>query len=399
MASSAVVEQSLEALVDELSIGETRYEQACNSYKSLGAWLHRQESEVRDFDPQVYVQGSFRLGTAIRPLDESEEYDVDSVCELRALGTRSLSQETLKALVGREIKAYRQSRNMVKPVGEGRRCWTLHYADGAQFHMDIVPALPNGASHRLLLERSGKDARFVETAIVITDNESHNYRIVTDDWPRSNPKGFAEWFKVQMGTPYQRKRRYIADSIRANVEEVPEFKVRTPLQCAIMLLKRHRDAMFVQHPDAKPISIIITTLSAQAYRDEETIGDALLSILGNMERYIMRDGTRFVILNPADPLENFADKWEEHPERARAFFQWLDQARRDFSEALRQVNERLILDRVLPRMGRAAERAAARFSRPAGTLLRPASAVSAAAASAPAFPNARREPTTPQGFA
>jgi hypothetical protein len=78
-------EDFLAALADELAISESRYEQASRSYASLGDWLHRPESTVVKYDPQVYVQGSFCLGTAIRPFNDEEEYDVDSVCLLRSL--------------------------------------------------------------------------------------------------------------------------------------------------------------------------------------------------------------------------------------------------------------------------------------------------------------------------
>lgn len=114
-------EDYLAALADELAISEARYEQANRSYTSLGDWLHRPESAVLRFDPQIYVQGSFRLGTAIRPLNDEEEYDVDSVCVLRLLGTGDLSQKELKKLVGDEIKAYARAQGMVKPVREGKR--------------------------------------------------------------------------------------------------------------------------------------------------------------------------------------------------------------------------------------------------------------------------------------
>jgi hypothetical protein len=36
--------------------------------------------------------------------------------------------------------------------------------------------------------------------------------------------------------------------------------VKTPLQQAVQILKRHRDMMFADDPEHKPISVIITTL-------------------------------------------------------------------------------------------------------------------------------------------
>ncbi|WP_044313041.1 nucleotidyltransferase domain-containing protein [Pseudomonas syringae] len=394
-------EDFLVALADELAISESRYDQARRSYASLGDWLHRPESTVLAYDPQVYVQGSFRLGTAIRPLNDEEEYDVDSVCLLRFLGTRDLTQAQLKELVGNEIKAYRRAQNMVKPVREGRRCWVLDYADGAQFHMDIVPAVPNAERQRLLLEARNLDLKWSETAMVITDLESPVYHVVSDDWQRSNPKGYAEWFKGRMGEVFERRKRALAESIRASVEDIPDYKVRTPLQSAIMILKRHRDGMFEGRYDERPISIIITTLAAHAYNGEEMIADALYAILSRMHDFIEHDGSHCIIRNPSDPLENFADKWPVHPEREVAFFEWLHQARQDFEKLAGQVERRRLIESVQPRMGAAVERAATRLGPLPGSMLSPASAAAAiaSAASAPAFPNTRREPTSPRGFA
>ncbi len=400
--STKSAEDYLSALADELAISESRYEQASRSYTSLGEWLHRPESAVVEYNPQVYVQGSFRLGTAIRPLNDEEEYDVDSVCLLQSLGTKDLTQSELKTLVGDEIKAYRSAQNMVKPVREGRRCWVLDYADGAQFHMDVVPSLPNAARQRILLESSGFDLKWSETAMVITDLESPVYEVLSDDWQRSNPKGYAEWFRLRMSDIFERRRKVLAESMQASVEDIPDYKVRTPLQSAIMILKRHRDGMFENRYDERPISVIITTLAAHAYNGEDSIADALYSILVRMDSFIERHDNRCVIRNPSDPLENFADKWPQHPEREAAFFEWLQQARQDFGALAKQIEKRRMVESVRPYLGAVADRAAERLGSPPGSMLQPATtaaALGAATVSAPAFPNTRREPTSPKGFA
>ncbi|WP_114193296.1 nucleotidyltransferase domain-containing protein [Edaphovirga cremea] len=394
-----IAEDYLTALADELAISESRYEQARRSYVSLGDWLHRSDSTVAEYNPQVYVQGSFRLGTAIRPLNDEEEYDVDSVCLLQSLGTKDLTQRELKALVGSEIKAYHKAQSMVKPVREGRRCWVLDYADGAQFHMDIVPSIPNAARQRLLLEARGMDLKWSETAMVITDIESPVYQELSDNWQRSNPKGYAEWFKQRMGEVFERRRRMLAESIKASVEDIPDYKIRTPLQSAIMILKRHRDGMFEGRYDERPISIIITTLAAHSYNGEEKISDALYSILSRMNHFIEHDGHHCIIRNPSDPLENFADKWPKHPEREAAFFEWLRQARQDFETLAIQVERHRLIEIIQPRMGAVADKAAVRLGPPPRTMLQPATAVIGAAASTPAFPNTPREPTSPRRFA
>jgi hypothetical protein len=392
-------EEYLEALAAELAISEARYEQARSSYQSLGEWLHRAASTVLQYDPEVYVQGSFLYGTATRPANDAEEYDVDAVCLLRLANTAAVSQAQLKELVGNEIKAYRAAKGMHKPVREGRRCWVLEYADGAQFHMDIVPCVPNAARQRMLLAARKLDVCHAETAIVITDIESPTYRTISDDWPRSNPKGYAEWFRERMGLPFRRNRQRLAESIKASVEDIPEYRVRTPLQSAIMILKRHRDGMFEDRPDDRPISIIITTLAAYAYGGEETIGGALTTVLAGMDQHIRPNGQQLVIANPSDPLENFADKWPAHPERRAAFYEWLAQARSDFALLAAQVERRRMVESMQLRLGAAASRAADRLAPPPRTMLRPAAAAPTAAAPAPSFPNQRRAPTTPKEFA
>lgn len=391
-------EEFLEDLADELSVPSSRYEQAERSYKSLGDWLHRDASTVRQYGPKVYVQGSFRLGTTIRPSNDAEEYDVDSVCELQKLGKTSATQQQLKTLLGAEIEAYRKSQSMNKPLREGRRCWVLDYADGAQFHMDVVPALPNGQRARNLLESRGLDARWTATAIAITDKESATYTAVTDDWPRSNPKGYCEWFKSRMAAALERRKRMLAERVRASVEDIPDYKVRTPLQAAVMILKRHRDHTFEVRKEDRPISVIITTLAAHSYNGEETIGEALAVILAGMDKHILRHDNRYWIPNPTDPLENFADKWAEHPERATAFAEWLQKARTEFAAASRSTDKTFITETVGRGVGGSlADRAARRRQPPARSPLLKTASVAPANAGL-SFPDRGRVPTKPQGF-
>lgn len=401
-------EAYLEALAKALEIPRARYEQAEKSYKSLGEWLHRDGSSVNSFDPDVFVQGSFRLGTVIKPQSDTEEYDVDCTCVLTDLDKSKLSQYALKELLGKEIKLYRKSLGIKKEVHEGRRCWRLEYADGAQFHMDIVPCIPNGADQRALLEASNFDAQFAETAIAITDNEVPLYHAITDDWPRSNPRGYAEWFKARMGDVFVRRREQVfnemrAEGVTASVEDIPTYRVRTPLQSAIMILKRHRDTMFADDPTDKPISIIISSLAAHAYEGEETIGSALLAILSRMEGAIEQDGAKYIIKNPTDALENFADKWEDHPERGDAFFAWLGQAREDFVSTARLVEHRRMSSVLASRMGQdlteQASDAALQSERAGAAGLLGVASTAATAAPHVAFADTPRTPKKPDGFA
>ncbi|MCK1426081.1 hypothetical protein [Bradyrhizobium sp. 87] len=70
--------------------------------------------------------------------------------------------------------------------------------------------------------------------------------------------------------------------------------------------------------------------------------------------------------NPTDPLENFVDKWAEHPERAKPFFEWLQKARTEFAQAARSNDRKLITETVGRGVGGSlADRAARRRQPPA----------------------------------
>ena len=208
---------------------------------------------------------------------------------------------------------------------------------------------------------------------------------------------------------FERRRQKVLDEVRSDgiitgsVEDIPTYRVRTPLQSAIMILKRHRDIMFADDPKNKPISIIISTLAAHAYRGEETIGLALLSILSRMQDAIDHDGKKYIIRNPTDALENFADKWESHPERAEAFFDWLKEARENFREAGRLVEHRRISSVLASRVGRdltdQVSTSINSSSSVGGGLLSAATAASALSASNVSFSDEPRTPKKPDGFA
>lgn len=60
--------QYLEQVIESLEIPPSLYERAANRHRSLSEWLCRPESRLREFNPHVSPQGSFRLGTVVRPL-------------------------------------------------------------------------------------------------------------------------------------------------------------------------------------------------------------------------------------------------------------------------------------------------------------------------------------------
>lgn len=342
--------QFLMYLAESLDISDTRYVEAEDRYKAVGQWLGKEGSILAQYNPQIYPQGSFRLGTVIRPFDDREEYDIDLVCELQE-SKEVVTQLQLKEMVGDRLKANGDYERMLDKE-EGRRCWTLNYSDGAQFHMDILPALPEDEGFKQLLSANGVHPILADKAISITDITSNTYNSLDHDWPRSNPKGYADWFRERMKVRFENMRKSMAETLRAaTIEDVPEFRVKTPLQRAIQILKRHRDMMFINDGDDKPVSIIISTLAAHAYKNEADIVDCILSLLDEMPRFIeSRDGVSWVS-NPVNPMENFADKWHEHPQRELKFRKWLQQVADDLQSALQEGNVRKLQEVFRARFG------------------------------------------------
>ncbi|NCT69193.1 MAG: nucleotidyltransferase [Rhodanobacteraceae bacterium] len=356
-ASAAKTGEWLERVAFALDLPPAKYEAAERSYRSLAEWLGRPESRFADDDVAVYLQGSFRMGTAIAPI-RGDEYDLDVVCEIRWSKDRR-TQEQLHDALGAEVTAYAERFGMEAP-DEWDRCWTLNYAEAAKFHMDVLPCVPDAARQRLLREAASVSLAHVEQAVSITDRTHRQYRFISQDWPASNPNGYANWFYERMRTVFDTRREYLRlVEAKVDVADIPSFRVRTPLQLAIQLLKRHRDLQFSeQQTSAKPTSIIITTLSALAYQQEATIAEALTRILADMSNFIAQDGRGYWIANPADPRENFADAWNEDAANAEAFRTWLAVARQDFGRALASDSSIEFSEALAPRVGRALVEAA-----------------------------------------
>ena len=178
--------------------------------------------------------------------------------------------------------------------------------------MDILPAIPD--DYEWLL-RLGVPKEWASTAILLTDKKAWQGL----DWPRSNPKGYAAWFKERMQLRFLEEKIALATAVRAEVEDIEDFRVRTPLQRLVQILKRHRDMRYNGDPD-KPISILITTLAAQAYNNEPDLMEAMLKVVPAMRQGVEQRGDILWVANPVNPWENFADKWTETPRKKKAVF-------------------------------------------------------------------------------
>lgn len=296
----------LEGTIAQLDIPPHLYQQAIDKYQRVAHYLGAGD-ESDDNQLLIYPQGSFRLGTVIRPTADSD-YDIDLVFRV-SITKEEITQARLKQFAGQRLRDYVVSAGGAVGLQEGSRCWTLKWSG---FHMDVLPALP--------------DPDHLPTGILLTDRYLRY-------WQCSDPIGFAAWFHGQMREQFIRRRTLLAQERAAQVDDVPDWEVKTTLQRAVQILKRHRDICFADRQSLKPASILVTTVAGHAYGGHDNLFEAVLHIAMGMAQFIeSRHGVTWVG-NPVLPQENFADRWREHPERERAFFTWVAQLQRDLQEA------------------------------------------------------------------
>lgn len=294
-----VISRLLNATVEELDISPQQYELAVRRYKDLGQWLVDQEIG----DPDVYPQGSFQLGTVLRPVWDGD-FDIDLVF-LRFLAKESITQDKLRAQAGLLLGAYideRGASNGNPALTERGRCWELTYP-GDRFHMDVLPVIP--------------DPDGDNTSVLLSDRNMFQ-------WQHSNPIGYANWFWASIGEAAVIGRaQQLAAKLQRDVEDVPRWLVRTTLQSVVQLLKLHRDIYFRDNPHDKPASILITTLATRAYSGASDLFEAFRKVARDLQSYVERRNDTWWVPNPAHGEENFADKWNTNPIRKKRFDEWV----------------------------------------------------------------------------
>jgi len=347
-------------MIDQLDLPNYIDEKVRDRYTSLSEWFNRENSTLKNVNIEIFTQGSFALGTTIKPINPKEEYDLDMSCNLKIENFKSqYSQKYLKEMVKHELELYRKAVQIHNEVDDKRRCLRLQYKDEVPFHLDIVPCVPLNEDKRseyrsILLKKYQKNTDLAQDlakfAVNIADSERSNYEEVSDDWHISNQQGYLRWFQERMN-----QNEVALFEARATVEPVPTYNQKNVLQRCIQLLKRHRDSMFASNSDNKPISIVITTLAARAYSGEQLLEEALLNILNKMPQFINPYTPR--IPNPVKPEEDFTDRWDNsefsHLKLEDNFKLWLNQATADFTKLINThevkevsyiINEGFLLD-------------------------------------------------------
>jgi len=323
----------LERLCQQLDLTKTQRERAEDHYYAAGGWLAKAPDPLLQTS-EIYVQGSTAVGTNVRPI-ASNEHDVDLI-SLLPDGSPALPPAYVKKLIGDRLKASGVYRDILE---EKQRCWRLVYAN--DFHLDITPAIPNPQC-----PNGGE---------LVPDKAAGG-------WKASNPKGFRDKF-IGRGRlmPVMRMSKAFNEGRIAADASIEPFPVSAQfsgvLRRAVQILKRHRDVAFQnQDQGLAPLSVIITQLASRSYEycvrhhtfDNEL--DLLLYTVRFMLMFIEKKEvggrTHYFVWNETTLGENFAEKWNDEPGRALAFFRWhrrveLDLARLTDLEGMDELTKEL----------------------------------------------------------
>ena len=361
-----IVSEDFEKLATNLDISPTMYKYAEDRYKEIAKYL-----ETRGIDAAFYPQGSFRTGTVVRPLKDGKDadYDIDVVSEL--LDKKNMvSPANVKSEVGAALKGSQIYAPMLRP--EDDRCWTLEYKaiiSGIGFNMDIVPCVHECDETITKLVSLGVPGDFAKCAIAITERTTQKQY----HWRASNPEGYGCWFD-KINAPFlqlnlkEKKLKLLNENrnlfmATATIDDVPDYYIRSTLQRAIQILKRHRDIFYSRADksgELRPASVIITTLAAQiAQRSPTASIEGLLQHISNglseygellkghrplneafwgEKNYITHTKDKWYIPNPVNPEDNYADSWTNAT--AQLFFKWVDAVQLDLGQvpALNETN-------------------------------------------------------------
>ena len=354
-------EQDIIKIIENLDIPPTLYKNAKEKYNSIASYLQSKGLSV-----DIYPQGSFALGTVVRPysLDDNASYDLDFICQVSNKSKESISAEDLRELIKNTLEESELYNDKLEIYGE---CFTIRYADinGVSFSIDIVPAVDESKQSKYALVKKAHFPQLIETAIAIPKQNDNRY-----EWLTNNPKGYKKWFDDINGKYQAAAREYFREQhfekhrhIYNSIEDIPSELERSALQRVIQILKYHRNVFYTKYKDGdkyKPISAIINTIVAEIakeansdmsvyellkfvidefdiYSYQLTMHEALFAQRYQNKTAISRQKGKWVIKNPANPEDNLADSWTD--ETANVFFKWAKTLKFDLLDSLSADDE------------------------------------------------------------
>ena len=247
-------QQFQDFLRDEVNINQSRLDRLQTSVGAVDSYLKEHLSGYQKMERQ----GSYALGTLIKPVRDNDEYDAD----IQIVMTPNSKWEAKDYIEGIH-KALKQNQNYADKLRLKTRCVTIDYA--GDFHLDVVPRVTSGGRHYVC-------------------NRIDNKFQATDG------TGYRDWFNE--------KNRITGGNLKR----------------VVRILKYLRDHK--KNYTAK--SILLTTLVGNTIRpsDEGTeavssVADTLVAVLTRVDDYLQQNPYMPEIRNPVLPEETFNRHWDQ----------------------------------------------------------------------------------------
>ena len=339
----------IEDLIHKLDLTPAMYKNAVEKYEEL-------KRTIKSIDESItfYPQGSFVLGTTVRPYRDQRErnYDLDAICLFNIIATEGKQKD-----VRNRLETVLENSQYQSKLNFDDRCITVEYADYGSigFSIDVAPsAIATDITKQEMIIK-GCPVQYVDTAIEVAEVKKDS----SDKWISSNPQAYYKWFE-EINRPFteenkiQRLKKVYENNkfLYSSLEDVPEYYNKSSLQMAIQLLKRARDVHFSklgkQKEELKPISAIISTIVLDTAKNNlipytEDVLDVIEIVINELKTYakyqeisednfksiyaskvtISKRGSKWEMFNPVNPKDNLVDMWNVHPESAKLFFDWI----------------------------------------------------------------------------
>lgn len=352
--------KNITKVVEQLDVSPSLHKNAVEKYKNLANFLSEKGLEA-----DIYPQGSFALGTIVRPSrkNQNPRYDLDFICEVRGTKTE-LEPLDVYNLIKESLEADKTYRDRLDVWDE---CFTINYADIGDigFSIDIVPATGESTE---IKNKIGMicGSTIAGTAIAIP----RHLNDIEYEWITNNPLGYRKWFD-EINKPYKeanrnqyRKALFESCTDYTSIEEIPEEMERSALQRVIQILKAHRNNYFssAKREKAKPKSVIITTLVAEIsshldanletfellqqvlkeldiYSNRQIFTESAFEASFGLHTAIIRPNGEWKMPNPANPDDNLVDSWNKDNELSKFFFDWLKIAQEELLDSLHKDDQ------------------------------------------------------------
>ena len=241
-------------LESELNLNQSRLDRLNKGVRAVDNYLKDHLTGYQKMERQ----GSYALGTLIKPVDDNDEYDAD----IQVIMNPNPKWQA-KEYINEIHRTLKQNQNYADKLRLKTRCVTIDYA--GDFHLDVVPRVTIGGRHYVC---NRTDNSFEET----------------------DGTGYRDWFNE--------KNRKTAGNLKR----------------VVRLLKYLRDHK--NNYTAK--SILLTTLAGNTIRPSDerteavsTVADTLVTVLTRMDDYLQQHPYMPEIRNPVLPTENFNRHWDQ----------------------------------------------------------------------------------------